>query len=325
MKLRQALVALLLLFGLVLAGPARAISIQVAPASLALSPSGPYTTARDKPVGTILATASSSLTASGVTNLGCAVTALILSGSPASGTIFTTGVSGLGVKLYYYNGATRTQITPGLQVNLLVNLSAPGAITTIDAELVITGPVATGTLSALPSVTVTFAAVGLGCGVLDLGLKTLTVTATNGTVTALSCTVTTPSIAVTLPRVAAATLASAGQTAGDTRFAIGLNCAGAGSDVYVTFTDATNPANTSSNLSLKGTSTATNVVIQLLRENGTAVAYGPDSSAFNNTNQFLIGPSGSVSGLSLTARYRATGAATAGSVNAAATFTMSYQ
>ena len=253
------------------------------------------------------------------------MTALILSGSPASGNTFTTGVAGLGVNLYYTSGGSRIQITPGIQASLVANLGGPGTVTAIEADLVVSGQVGSGTLSALPSVTVTFAAAGLGCGVLNLGLKTLTVTTTNGTVTGLSCTVTTPSLSVSLPRVSAATLASAGATAGATRLRVGLNCAIAGTNVFVTFTDANNAGNRTTNLGLGASSTATGVAIQLLRDDGALVAYGPDSSVTGNANQFLVGPSSTVTGIPLTARYVATGAAAPGSVNAAATFTLSYQ
>lgn len=324
--IRRILATLLLLVMAPLAAmPAQALSLQVSPSTLPLSPSGPYSTARDKAVGTVLATASSTLSATDIGGLGCVVTAFIQSSSAANGNTFTTGVAGLGVNLYYYNGATRTQITPGVQSSLNPSLTGPNTITTIDAELVVTGQVASGTMSSLPSVTITFAAAGLGCGVLNLGAKTLTVTATNGTVTALSCQVTTPSISVSLPRVSATTLASSGQTAGATRFTIGLNCTATGTNVYVTLTDANNAANRSTSLSLKNTSTATNVALQLVRDSSALIAFGPDSAAANNVNQWLVGPSATVTGIPLTARYVATGTATPGSVNAAATFTMSYQ
>ncbi|MBC2666809.1 fimbrial protein [Novosphingobium flavum] len=305
--------------------PAHAISLQFAPAALALSPGGPYSSARDKPVGTVIATASSTLSATDISALGCAVTALMLSGSPASGNTFTTGVAGLGVNLYYTSGGSRIQITPGIQASIIATLGGPGTVTAIEADLIVTGQVGSGTMSSLPSVTVTFLAAGLGCGVLNLGLKTLTVTATDATVAGLSCTVTTPSLSVALPRVSASTLASAGTTAGATRLRVGLNCASTGANVYVTFTDANNAANRTTSLSLGASSTASNVAIQLLRDDGNLVAYGPDSAATGNTNQLLVGPSASVTGIPLTARYVATGAATPGSVSAAATFTMSYQ
>ena len=321
-KCLLALACLMLGFGC--AAPAFAISIVISPTTLPLSPGGPYTAARDKPVGTVLATSTSSVSAAGIGGA-CLVTTLFLSSSPANGNTFTTGVPGLGVNLYYFNGATRTQISPGLQASLALLLNAPGSLTRIDADLIVTGQVGTGTLNALPSVNLTFAAVGLGCGVLSLNAQTLTVTAASGTVTGLTCQVTSPAIAVTLPSVSVNQLASTGKTAGATRFSVPLNCAQSGANVYVTLTDATNSSNTSALLSLKGSATAGNVKLQLLRSDGTAVSFGPDSTLAGTTNQWLVGPSNTTSSIPLTVQYYSTGAATPGTVQAAATFTMSYQ
>ncbi|MBV1691305.1 fimbrial protein [Novosphingobium sp. G106] len=318
------LAGICLLLALGFSSPAQAISIVISPANLPLSPAGPYSTARDKPVGTVLATSTSTISAAGVGGL-CLVTTLFLSGSAANGNTFTTGVPGLGVNFYYYNGATRTQITPGLQASLALSLSAPGTLTRVDADLIVTGPIGSGTLNALPSVGLTFAAVGLGCGVLSLSAQTLTVTANNGTVTGVTCQVANPSIAVYLPAVSVQKLVAAGQTAGATSFSISLNCATGGADVHVTLTDTTNAANTSTLPSLKGTSTAGNVKLQILRSNGSAINYGPDSAVAGTTNQWLVGPSGSISSIPLTVQYYATGVATPGLIQAAATFTLSYQ
>lgn len=318
------LAGICLLLTLGISAPAQAISIVISPANLPLNPGGPYTAARDKPVGTVLATSSSTISATGIGGL-CLVTTLFLSGSAASGNTFTTGVSGLGVNLYYYNGATRTQITPGLQASLALSLSAPGTLTRVDADLVVTGPIGSGTMNALPSVNLTFAAVGLGCGVLNLSAQTLTVTASNGTVTGVTCQVVNPSIAVNLPAVSVQNLVAAGQTAAATNFSIPLNCATGGADVYVTLTDATNAANTSTLLSLKGTSTAGNVKLRILRSDGSAISYGPDSAVAGTTNQWLVGASGSTSSIPLTVQYYATGLTTPGLVQAATTFTLSYQ
>ncbi|MDB5723704.1 MAG: hypothetical protein JWQ16_458 [Novosphingobium sp.] len=304
--------------------PAHAISIVLSSPSLPLSPGGPYTSARDKPVGTVLATSSSTISVAGIGG-SCAVTALFLSGSPANGNTFTTGVAGLGINFYYYNGATRIQVSPGIQASLALNLSTPGTLTTVQAELVVTGPVSSGTLNALPSVNLTFLALGLGCGILNLSNQTLTVTAANGTVTATTCVATNPAISVNLPRISAQNLAGAGRTAGATMFAIPLNCANSGANVYVTLTDATTASNTSSLLTLKPASTAGNVKLQILNSSGAAVSFGPASAVAGNPNQWLVGPSSATNSIPLTVQYYSTGTATAGTVQAAAIFTLSYQ
>lgn len=317
-------IALFLLLALFQAGPAHAISIALSAPSLALSPGGPYSSARDKPVGTVLATASSTISTMGIGG-SCLVTALFLSGSPSSGGIFTTGVTGIGVRLYYSDGATRNPINPGIQASIAVNMTGPGTLTTVSADLVVTGPISSGTLSALPSVNVTFLAIGVGCGVLSLTGQTLTVTATNGTVSATTCQVINPAITVNLPPVSAQGLNAAGKTAGSTRFNIPLNCAASGADVYVTLTDATNAANRTSLLTLKGTSTAGNVKLRIRNASGTAISYGPESAAAGTTNQWLVGPSATTTAIPLIVEYYGTGTATAGTVQAAALFTMSYQ
>lgn len=104
-----------------------------------------------------------------------------------------------------------------------------------------------------------------------------------------------------------------------------MSCTGTGANVYVTLSDATNGSNTSSLLTLKGSATAGNVKLQILRSDGSPVSYGPDSALAGTTNQWLVGTTDSVSGIPLTVRYYSTGAALPGSVQAAATFTLSYQ
>lgn len=320
---RKLAVMFLLALTLASGAPVHALSIQLSPDSLPLNPGGPYAIGRDKAVGTVLATATSTVSASGL-NGTCLITALLLSGSPASGGIFSTGVNGLGVKLYYYDGATRKQITPGLQLSLNVTLNSPGEVTRVEAELLVTGPIGAGSMNSLPNVTLTFAALGLGCGLLDLTAGTLFVTASNPSVIPVTCTVLNPAIAVSLPQVSAQTLSSGGMTAGDTRFDIPLSCA-TGANVFVTLTDATSPANTSSLLTLKNTSTAQNIRVEILREDGSSIAYGPDSAGAGTTNQWHVGSSALVENIPLIARYRSVGSAMPGSVEAAATFTMSYQ
>jgi hypothetical protein len=66
-----------------------------------------------------------------------------------------------------------------------------------------------------------------------------------------------------------------------------LNCT-AGLKVGVTLTDATNPSNTSTTLNLSPDSTATGVGLQILK-GSTPIAYGADSPAANNLNQWSAG------------------------------------
>ncbi|CAB3760208.1 hypothetical protein LMG29660_03911 [Burkholderia puraquae] len=139
----------------------------------------------------------------------------------------------------------------------------------------------------------------------------------------VSCTVLTKNPNVPLPPVAASKLNAINMTAGDRDFAISLSCK-AGTNLYVTLTDLTNPGNMSNKLTLTQDATAKGVMLRILR-NGQPVGYGPDSPAVGNPNQWYVGPSGSTTSIPLSAQYIATGAVSAGTVKGAATFTLSYQ
>jgi type 1 fimbria pilin len=144
--------------------------------------------------------------------------------------------------------------------------------------------------------------------------------------------VTTPSVNVNLPAVSLAALGAVGRTAGDTRFPIGLSCA-PGANVYITLSDATTPANTSSLLTLDSGSTAQGIKLRILNNAG-PVQFGPDAAEAGTSNQWLLGASETISGVSLTVQYYrddtdpagdSPASVSAGSVSAQATFTLSYQ
>ena len=115
-------------------------------------------------------------------------------------------------------------------------------------------------------------------------------------------------------------------------FNINFNCsggtAGGTSNIYITMTDATVPANRTSNLNLTTTSTAGGVAVRIRRNGGaTDVLYGADSATIGNANQWQAGtvatgtPTFSVP---LQASMIQTGTVTTGSVSAKATFTVAY-
>ncbi|MDT4844435.1 Fimbrial protein [compost metagenome] len=122
-----------------------------------------------------------------------------------------------------------------------------------------------------------------------------------------------------------------GKRAGPTKdFNIRLRCSGGdrGSTtrMFIVFSDSTNPSNRSSTLSLTKDSVAKNVGIEILRDNGELVHYGPESGA---QNQWMVGEFGNVPvDIKLRARYVGTSmdqAPTSGSANANATFTINYK
>ena len=119
--------------------------------------------------------------------------------------------------------------------------------------------------------------------------------------------------------------------AGPTKdFNLRLQCSGGDPNsttrMFIVFSDSTNPSNRSSTLSLSKDSKAKNVGIEILRDNGELVRYGPESG---EENQWMVGEFGNVPvDIKLRARYVGTSMTlkpTVGSANANATFTISYK
>jgi type 1 fimbria pilin len=309
-------------------------TVNFAPAVLSFSPAGPYSVPRDAGVGSLLATAQSDAAAGDVT---CDLiqTATVNGTEVSAGSgVYQTSVGGIGVKFHVVDGPAQTLITSTNGGYTSGTIAAPGdgALPGVQASLVVTGQVAAGfSLTSLPSVTVTFTPTG-ACGWSTGIANTLPTSAANSAVVPITCTVTTPSVSVNLPVVSLDALSAVGKTAGDTHFPIGLSCA-SGAMVYITLSDATKPANTSSLLALAPGSTAQGIKLRIL--NGTGpVSFGPDSAEAGTASQWLLGASGSVDGVALTVQYYrddmdAAGenpaTVAAGSVAAQATFTVSYQ
>ena len=233
---------------------------------------------------------------------------------PGMEKVYRTNVPGIGVQFYTtagWNGSW--ELAPASSSYY------PGGATAwyTNATLVVTGPVASGTLTALPSMTVTFSG---SC----FATVSRTQTIAPGTrILPTTYTVTTPSVSVALPEVKASDLRRVGEARGDTHFRIGLRCS-AGADVYITLTDATDPDNRSSLLTLTRGSTARGVKLRMLNS-GAPVSYGPDAAAKGTPNQWRVGPSAEVTGVPLSVQYVATGEVKPGTVQGNATFTMSYQ
>ncbi|WP_157834776.1 MULTISPECIES: fimbrial protein [unclassified Serratia (in: enterobacteria)] len=104
---------------------------------------------------------------------------------------------------------------------------------------------------------------------------------------------------------------------------------GTGVKLYATMTDGSDPGNNGNTLKPAEGTTASGVGVQIFRD-GLPIAFGPDSSASGNTNQWYIGSASSggseVFTIPLKARYVQTEQnMVAGSVKARATVTFSYQ
>jgi type 1 fimbria pilin len=319
---------------LLAAAPATAQTVNYSPAALSFSPAGPYSVPRDAVVGSQIARAQTTVSASGIS---CALieTATVNGTEVSAGSgVYQTSVSGVGVTFYIVNGGTQTLITStgGGYVSGTISAPGNGMLPGMQANLVVTGPVVSGfSLTSLPSVTVTFTPTG-SCSWSTGIANTLATSASNSAVVPITCTVTTPTVSVNLPVVSLSTLSAVGKTAGDTSFPIGLSCA-AGANVYITLSDAATPTNTTSLLTLDSNSTAQGIKLRILNSAG-PVDFGPDSAAPGTTHQWFLGTSSSINGIPLTVQYyrddtnpagTAAAVLSAGSVHAQATFTMSYQ
>jgi type 1 fimbria pilin len=151
-----------------------------------------------------------------------------------------------------------------------------------------------------------------------------------GSVLAKTCIVSTGSVMVVLPPATKSDFSGVGSYAKSKDFKVGLDCTGSSSQIYMTLTDGTTASNRSDVLSLTATSTASGLGLQLLRNGGALVSYGPASDAPGTTNQFFVGSAVAVitagGEIPFSVRYVQTATQMRpGNVSAIATFTMSYQ
>lgn len=142
-------------------------------------------------------------------------------------------------------------------------------------------------------------------------------------ITSSSCNVTTPSISMTMPTLSSGAFPSIGDTAGTQLFNLGINCS-ALSNVSITLTDATTPANSSTTLSLSPSSTASGIGYQILDQFSNFLTFSSSTTAGNPGQTVLGNVNGNVL-IPMGVRYIRTGTVSPGSANASATFTMLYQ
>ncbi|WP_155720471.1 fimbrial protein [Burkholderia anthina] len=107
-----------------------------------------------------------------------------------------------------------------------------------------------------------------------------------------TCKAATPLITMPMGKFGASSFNAIGATVGSCPFAISLSRsgrrAGTVTNAYMTLTDATMPSNTSTTLSLTPQSTASGIGVQIMRGDA-LVAFGPDSAAVGNANQWPMG------------------------------------
>lgn len=144
-----------------------------------------------------------------------------------------------------------------------------------------------------------------------------------------TCKVTTPAVSVSMARAKQSEFTGVGMVSEARDFSIGVSCAegrpGITTAIHGVLTDQTVPGNRSTTLSLSSDSTAAGVGVQILL-NDDVLGYGADSIAADTENRWLAGSSGNGDfTIPLSARYVQTlPEVTAGSANARATFTLSY-
>ncbi|SAL41150.1 type-1 fimbrial protein subunit A [Caballeronia cordobensis] len=273
---------------------------------------------RDTAVGTLI---SNQVTVPGlVANTTCTTTKNVtVTGTlvPGFSNVYQSGVPGVGVRFNITGSWNSTFVAVPISESL-----PPISINTqyyTRADLVVTGPIGSGSITNWPSMNVSFSG---PC--ISTTMATQPVTGTT-IITGNTCSVSTPALEFNLPKAFAKDLLTAGATTGDTTVPLVLDCP-AGVKVAITITDSVNSANRSTALALAPESSASGLGIQILN-GSTAIAFGPDSAVAGTVNQWTAGAAaGGQMQIPLTARYvRAAGTLIPGSVKAKATFTMSYQ
>ncbi|MBQ0946161.1 type 1 fimbrial protein [Ideonella sp. 4Y16] len=147
----------------------------------------------------------------------------------------------------------------------------------------------------------------------------------NGSVSAETCTISgngggSPNFTLTLPTVAKSALATAGQTAGQTAFTIGVSaCTGTATSMNTYFEPGSGSVNASGRVG--NTGTAANVDVQI-----TTAAGGVVNMAANNGSQGTTATnlSGGAATQTYNARYYATGVATSGSFSGTFSYSLVY-
>lgn len=185
---------------------------------------------------------------------------------------------------------------------------------TFKAQLVVTGPVTTGTLNAINLMQFNWYVYGVGPS--QGYFATLTLNST--TVKSPACSVVVDPTVVQLPTVLASSFTGPGTTTGQTPFNVRLNCQ-AGSKLSITLATANQQSGSTSVIApAAGNGYASNVGVQILDGNGNPITFGKAISEGITSNGTM--------NLPFNARYYQTAAGVAaGNVTATATYTLTYQ
>ena len=243
--------------------------------------------------------------------------------------IFSTNVPGIGI-IIGIKATSAANYTPVNSVTTFFPEPAPsrGMGVSLQAKLIVTGRLATGVYQ-IPSQNLVRVYAN---GIADTSTEesVITLNTTTVIITARTCQMTSATTQnVPLPRVTKNQFSGPGSlSAVGYNFTLSTLC-DSGVKLYATMTDANDPSNTGNTLSLGAGSTASGVGVQILRNNQ-AIAFGPDSAASGNTNQWYIGTAGSggkeTINIPLEAKYVQTESnMVAGNIRSRATVTFSYQ
>ena len=141
-----------------------------------------------------------------------------------------------------------------------------------------------------------------------------------------TCVTNTPHFTVNLGDVSLSDFNAGGRTT-PKNFSIDLNCSGGSfsTDVYVTLSDANNPANATRQLGLSPDSKAQGIALEVNNRLG-LVSFGPDLEGLGNPGQWLDGATGVGSfSIPLSVNYvRLPGPIKGGTANSGVTYTLNY-
>ncbi|AWH33920.1 fimbrial protein [Stenotrophomonas sp. SAU14A_NAIMI4_8] len=276
------------------------------------------------PVGAVLHSATTTMSNSGPYNIICTADIGVMNfvGAPGTpnGKVYASSIPGVGYRLRY---SSNPEWMPWSF--RYTGSSLPVAINnTITFELIKTGNISSG--GAITGV------IGLA-QVVSHGFTAWRISV-NGSIivtpTIPTCSVQAPNVPLSLGTVASDVFTGVGAEAAlGPASNITLTCAGGqgGSvGVNMVMTDAVDPTNRSDLLPLSAGSSAKGVSVRLRRQGGEVISYGPDSADASAQNRFFIQDMGNGTlDIPIRGQMVQTGASVAGgSVQAAATFTMSY-
>ncbi|MDQ8024213.1 MAG: fimbrial protein [Moraxellaceae bacterium] len=248
--------------------------------------------------------------------------------------IFATGVPGVGIIVQGRDRDTSSHVAaaraPALGPDWTTIVQGWSVFwhTSFGARLVNTGDtIVNGTVTLGKIGEIRIAETGVTNAIVPVNL----VVSGSLSITSRTCSVSTASrnIAVAMGTINRGAFTGVGSTAGGGNFTVRLENCSTGLNLFMTFTDGNNPANTSDVLSLTpGTTAAKGIGIRITRQdNSQVVSYGPDLALPGNPGQLSFGTTTAATrDLAFKAAYVQTQSFIAGgTANALATITMSYQ